>query len=66
MNERAAPGTYSVADVGRALGLCDRTIRRLIDQGRIPGCFKIGRSVRFHSDQIDAWVRDGCPAPRGR
>lgn len=57
---------YVIRDISRAMRWCDRTTRRKIDQGLIPGCFRVGRSVRFHADAIDEWINNGCPRPWSR
>ena len=39
-------------------GICERTLRQLVKEQRIPH-FRVGKSVRFIREQIDAWARDG-------
>lgn len=37
------------------LGVTERFVRRLVEERRVP-FHKIGKFVRFHPDDIDAWV----------
>jgi excisionase family DNA binding protein len=46
----------SVDETAERLGLHDETVRRFAREGRIPA-FKAGRSWRFSTEQLDAWVR---------
>jgi excisionase family DNA binding protein len=32
----------------------------MVDQGRVPGVYRVGRLVRFRADAIDAWIAAGC------
>ena len=43
------------------LGFSVRTIWRLRSAGKLPPSLKIGGSVRWRADEIDAWIRAGCP-----
>ena len=42
-------------EVARLLRLHEKTVRRMIREGRLP-CLRIGRSVRFVVDDIDRWL----------
>ena len=37
------------------LDVTERFIRRLVEERRIPFC-KIGKFVRFHPDDVNAWI----------
>jgi excisionase family DNA binding protein len=60
------PPTYDIGDIAVALKVCHRTIRRMIDQGQVPGAFRLGGRIRFRATEVDRWIQDGCPRPRGR
>ena len=45
----------SLADAAARLSLCDRTIRRAISAGDLPG-YKLGKSLRVRLDELDAWA----------
>jgi len=41
-----------------------RQIYRLLDAGRIPAPVRLGGSVRWRSDEIAEWIKNGCPSVR--
>lgn len=43
------------------LHLSIRSIDRKIDEGAIPGGFKLGVAVRWRESVIDQWIESGCP-----
>ena len=43
------------------MGFSVRTIWRLKSTGKLPKPLSVGGSVRWRSDEIDAWIRAGCP-----
>ncbi len=47
-------------EVSLALGLSDRTLRRLVDSGKAPQPIRIGHSIRWPAGQIKAWIDGGC------
>jgi excisionase family DNA binding protein len=52
-----------VKEVARRLGLSDRTVWRLNSTGKLPRPVSIGgKSKRWRSEEITAWVSAGCPA----
>lgn len=52
----------SVDEVAERLGVPTRFVRRLVDERRIPFC-KIGRYVRFESDDVEQFIADGRVEP---
>ena len=46
------------------LGVSIRTLRRLIDAGNGPRPIRVGRCLRWRSDQHTAWISAGCPKGR--
>ena len=44
-----------VAGLAIQLGVTERFVRRLVEDNRVP-YHKIGKFVRFHPDDITAWV----------
>lgn len=44
------------ADVAAKLNISERTLERLILQGKAPPHIKLGRMRRWHPDQLDAWI----------
>jgi excisionase family DNA binding protein len=46
------------ATVAERLGVSDRTIRRLVDQGLLPAV-KVGKQLRFEPERVEDWIRQG-------
>jgi len=46
-----------IAGLAERLGVGERFIRRLVHERRIP-FLKIGRHVRFDTNDVDAWILD--------
>ena len=42
-------------DAGARVSLCDKTIRRAISAGELPG-YKFGKALRVRVDELDAWA----------
>lgn len=49
------PLFISLAEAGIRVGLCERTVRRAIAAGELPG-YKFGKAVRVRLDELDAWT----------
>ncbi|MBE6464436.1 MAG: helix-turn-helix domain-containing protein [Eggerthellaceae bacterium] len=49
------PELVSISRAADALGVCEKTVRREISEGRL-GCIHIGRSVRITRNQLEAYV----------
>jgi excisionase family DNA binding protein len=49
-----------VKDVARLTGMSARSVWTWIKSGRTPPIVRIGRAVRFHASQVDAWIRADC------
>jgi predicted DNA-binding transcriptional regulator AlpA len=56
-----APLVYDTVGLGQALGLSDRTVRRLDAAGKIPRALRVGGSKRWRLDEIRDWLAAGCP-----
>ena len=52
----------TAGDLARRLRVSLRQVRRLNKSGAVPAPLKIGQCVRWHSDEIDRWLKDGAPA----
>ena len=61
MNTVTVTTLLTAAEVAKRLGLKPAAIYQLSYQGRLPGRVKIGARVRWRSDAIEAFVRDGLP-----
>jgi excisionase family DNA binding protein len=52
-------------DIGQAaqyLNVGKRTFWKLHAVGRVPAPIKLGRLTRWRKDDLEAWVKAGCPA----
>lgn len=47
---------YTAEETGKLLGVSTRTLYTLSARGELP-CIKVGRSVRYHPDDIDAYIK---------
>jgi len=59
------PVLLDARHVAALLSVSARQVWRLNATAMIPTPVRIGRSVRWRRDEIDAWVAAGCP-PRDR
>ena len=50
----------TVMDVASLLKCSKRQVCRLADSGRMPAPVRVGRLVRWRSDELAGWIRDGC------
>ena len=53
-----------VEGVAALLHCSVKTVRRLVDAGKIPGVVRIGRLMRFDLTVISGWIDKGCPPCR--
>ncbi len=49
------PRLLSIDALADHLGVTERFVRRLVEDNRVP-YLKIGKFVRFHPDDINAWL----------
>jgi len=54
----------TVSGLAKQLNLAVRTIHRLHANKRIPKPLRIGGSIRWNPDTIEAWINKGCPKPK--
>ncbi len=48
-------GLIDIAGLAERLGVTERFVRRLIAERRVP-FFKVGKFIRFDSNDIDRWI----------
>jgi excisionase family DNA binding protein len=58
------PFTYSVADLVRMLGLCDRTVRQRIKDGVIPH-YRVGRRILCDRSTFHEWMANRMQGGEG-
>lgn len=51
----------TVKEVAAALKVSPRQVWKLKTMGRLPWPVRLGRSVRWRADEIEAWIEAGCP-----
>jgi excisionase family DNA binding protein len=51
------PRLLSIDALADHLGVTERFVRRLVEDNRVP-YLKIGKFVRFHPDDINAWLEN--------
>jgi len=59
------PVLTGASAIGKALGICERHVRRLAAEGRLPGVFRLGRNnspLRITRDDLRA-IRAGETKP---
>ncbi len=54
-------GLLNTKAVAERLSISPSGVRKLRDSGRILKPLKLGRSVRWDADELDDWIRQGCP-----
>lgn len=47
--------------LARMLGISERQVSRLSDAGKLPQALSLGGCKRWSIEEIEAWVRAGCP-----
>ena len=66
--EQAENAVMTVREVSEYLKLAESTIYKLVEEGKVPGCRKIGGAWRFSRKRLEEWVRgegqDGKTANR--
>lgn len=68
----AGPGTarpiplLTIDQVAELLNVSRRTVQRLAATGKLPNAIRIGSSVRWRCDVVQAWIEAGCPNEAGR
>jgi predicted DNA-binding transcriptional regulator AlpA len=60
----AAP-MLNTMDVAKLLNCCERHVRNLRKEGRIPLPVKLGTCVRWPRCAIANWIEASCPANQG-
>lgn len=53
---RSKPRALRVCEIAALLAVSERQIYALAAQHRIPGCFRVGGSLRFDPSAIAAWL----------
>ncbi|NVB41540.1 helix-turn-helix domain-containing protein [Pseudenhygromyxa sp. WMMC2535] len=54
----ALPYLLRADEVAELLRVSRKAVYCMVDRGEIPGVTKIGRRIRFHRDDLLAWLED--------
>lgn len=54
----------TVRRVATITGLATRTVWRYRDAGFLPPAVRIGSAVRWRRNDIEEWIKEGCPPVR--
>lgn len=53
-----------IGQLAEMVALSRRTIRRLVDAGKLPPPLRVGGSLRWRLGDVRQWIAAGCPATR--
>jgi excisionase family DNA binding protein len=58
ISKAALPRLFNVDDVAEQLGMCPKTVRRIIDRGEIR-VHRFGRAIRVSEDDLATFIKLG-------
>ncbi len=58
------PALITVDELAKLLNISVRHLHRLKSRGDIIPAMKIGKLPRWSLEDIDLWIKQGCPSPR--
>ena len=53
------PIGMSISEAATQAGVSESTLYALANQGKLPGCRRIGKRLVVHRTTFEAWLRDG-------
>ena len=56
----------SVTEMCRLLGISRATLIRMDNAGKLPGKIKLGGSIKYHRETIEAWLEEMIEKPTGK
>lgn len=56
-----APLLLNVKEVARLLSIGERTVWAKAAAGVMPAPIRLGRSRRWRREELEEWIRSGCP-----
>ena len=60
--QQTAPALISAAELAELLQISTRTLWRLRSAGKLIKPIKLGGSTRWRLDEVQTWIRNGCPS----
>lgn len=63
--EPEEPWLLTAEQLSERLQVSTRTLWRMRSAGTLPAPVRLGSAVRWRSEEIENWVRSGCPSGDG-
>lgn len=63
MARSTLPELLTAADLATSIGVARRTVWTWVRRGSVPGLVRLGTRIRFRREDVDRWIRSGCPVP---
>ncbi len=57
------PMLATAGELATMLNIGQRTLWRLLAQGKLIEPVRIGGNTRWRVDEVEAWIGEGCPEP---
>jgi len=54
--EKRMDRVMRLPEIATVLGICVRSVRRMIDRGELPPCVRVGRAVGLMQSEIEAYL----------
>ena len=59
---REQTALLTIQQLAEMLNCSTRHLYRLVDRSAAPRPVRLGNLLRFRRDDIETWIRDGCPS----
>lgn len=56
----------TIRELAELCGLSTRTIFRLVDSGKVPQPIRLGKAIRWNSEEVEKWIASGCQASNSK
>lgn len=64
MSTDTMPILINAEELGRMMGVSERTLWRLLSGGKLPQPVRIGRNTRWRLAEVTEWIERGCPVAK--
>jgi excisionase family DNA binding protein len=54
--EKRMDRVMRLREIATVLGICVRSVRRMIDRGELPPCVRVGRAVGLMQSEVEAYL----------
>ena len=55
------PAVLTIADMANLLATSERSIRRYVNEGRLPKPLRLGQQLRWRKIEVMEWIAAGMP-----